>query len=621
MEKILNELNTQQQKAVQTTDGPQIILAGAGSGKTRVLVSKVLYLIEKGINPINILLVTFTNKAAGEMKKRVEKQLKNKGISLPTVGTFHSLCARILRREGHIVNLSRNFSIYDTQDQLETIKDVFEELQISPKEIKPRSVLAAISGAKNQMISPIAYSSFARGYFQEYVTKIYPVYQKLLKERDAVDFDDLLLETINVFKKDVSVLQKYQNQFQYILIDEYQDTNHAQYELTRLLGKKHNNVCIVGDFSQSIYSFRGADFRNLEKFKRDFKNVKTFPLSQNYRSTQNILNAATSVISHNTTHPILALWTQNSIGEEIEMYEAQNEHNEVEYIIERIKEAKRQDASFSYSDVAILYRMNAQSRTIEEVLLHQGIPYALVGGVKFYERREIKDVLSYLAYLVSQKNAVALKRIEKLGKKRLSQFFEYHTMFDEGNYKENKTTVEVLEEVLQKTLYLELYDPKDPEDQSRLENIAELKSVAIEFPSIVEFLENVALVEQEYSSKGKNKGLRDQNHDENLMDAVTLMTMHAAKGLEFKMVFLVGMEEGLFPHNQAFFDAHELEEERRLCYVGITRAKQKLTFTFAQRRLFFGQRLTPTPSRFLFELPHELVEKYLAKNSVDPDFL
>lgn len=622
MDRLLNELNKEQRAAVVYTQGPQIVLAGAGSGKTRVLISKVLYLIEeKGIAPQNILMVTFTNKAAGEMKERITARMQTRFSSLPTVGTFHSLCARILRKEGRVVGLSHSFNIYDTEDQLQTIKDAFNLLSLTSKDIKPRSALSAISQAKNQMLTPQKYASFARGYFQEHIAKIYPVYQNLLKERDACDFDDLLLETVNVFKKDKTVLESYQELFRYILIDEYQDTNHAQYELTRLLGEKHKNVCIVGDFSQSIYSFRGADFRNLEKFKRDFKDAKTFPLSQNYRSTQNILNAAYSVISHNNTHPILSLWTENDTGEDIEIFNAENEHNEVEYIIEKINEKKLSDPFFSYSDVAILYRMNAQSRAIEEVLLHHAIPYTLVGGVKFYERREVKDVLSYLSFLVSQKNAVAQKRIEKLGKRRYALFLEYLEEFKRENYLEKKTTAQIMEEVLQKTSYLELYDPKDGEDQSRLENIAELRSVAIEFPDIVAFLENVALIEQEYTPLGKIKGMRDENQDKAHIEAVTLMTMHAAKGLEFKMVFLVGMEEGLFPHNQAFFDPQELEEERRLCYVGITRAKQKLTFTFAQRRLFFGQRLTPTPSRFLFELPNEIVEKNLSNSSIDPDFL
>lgn len=617
MDTILNKLNDEQKRAVLATDGPLIVLAGAGSGKTRVLVHKVLYLIqEKKVRPDNILMVTFTNKAAGEMKERITDALMQYGIrgSLPTVGTFHSLCARILRVDGEAINLSRNFLIYDTLDQLQTVKDAMEKLDFSIKDAKPRSVLAAISQNKNQMIDPTVYASFARGRFQEVVALVYPVYQQLMRERDALDFDDLLNETIRLFQSSPNILAKYQDRFQYILIDEYQDTNHAQYALTKLLSGKYRNVCIVGDFSQSIYSFRGADFRNLKKFEKDFPDSKVFPLSQNYRSTQNILDAAYSVISNNSTHPVLNLWTDNPKGDDIFLYQAENEHNEVEHIIQVINQEMIANPKFTYADVAILYRMNAQSRTIEEVLLHHGIPYILVGGLRFYERKEIKDVLAYLTYLATQKDAVALKRIEKMGKRRMSYFFEYLTEFDDNNYLETKSTIEILDAVLTKTMYLEQYDEHDPEDQTRLENIRELRSVAIEFPKLFEFLENVSLVEQEYIPDKSMRGQKRPN-------AVTLMTMHAAKGLEFPLVFIVGMEEGLFPHSQSMFDNAELEEERRLCYVGITRAKTKLTLSFAKRRVIFGQRMTPTVSRFIMELPQRVLEKNLRQfNTDDPDF-
>lgn len=624
MQDFLNQLNEEQRKAVLQTNGPQIVLAGAGSGKTRVLVYKVLYLIcEKKVSPFNILMVTFTNKAAGEMKDRIEHALTELSLhttSSPVVGTFHSLCARILRRDGHHIGISNRFLIYDTQDQLQTVKDAMALIGVSIRDLKPKSVLNAISSAKNQVIDPISYASFARGYFQEYVARLYPVYQNLLKDRDALDFDDLLLETIRLLKSDPIVLEKYQEQFQYLLVDEYQDTNQAQYTLTKLLGGRYRNICIVGDFSQSIYSFRGADYRNLEKFKRDFPEANTFPLSQNYRSTQSILDAAYAVISNNTSHPVLSLWTDNQQNGGIEIFQSENEHQEVEFIIKRIMEEKRNNSSFLYSDVAILYRMNAQSRSIEEVFLHYGIPYVLIGGLRFYERKEIKDVLSYMSYLATQKDAVALKRIEKLGKKRLEQFFEYLVEFDEGNFIENKSTIEILDEVLKKTGYLERFDEQDPEDRARLENIKELRSVAIEFTSLLTFLENVSLVEQDYTP---TQGMPDKPGEDIRPNAVTLMTLHGAKGLEFKHVFMVGMEEGLFPHNQSLLDSSELEEERRLCYVGITRAKEKLTLTYAKRRLFFGQYLTPSVSRFIYELPSTVLEKNLIEkpDTLDPDFL
>lgn len=370
---ILNTLNSEQQKAVTTTDGPLIILAGAGSGKTRVLIHKVLYLMEeKKIKGEHICMVTFTNKAATEMKDRIEKALRDRNSQkpLPIVGTFHSLCARILRKYGKYVGLSYSFRIYDTEDQLEVIKQAFEILDYSPKELKPRSVLHTISDAKNQMVDHETYVSIARGNFQKSVAQVYAVYQRLLKEQDAVDFDDLMLKVIELFKNNPHVLDLYQEQFQYVLVDEYQDTNPAQYLLTKLLAGKNRNVCIVGDFSQSIYSFRGADYRNLERFTSDFPESQKLSLSQNYRSTQPILDAAYAVISHNTTHPVLSLWTDKKIGEEIELYLAHDEHNEAEFIIEKILERKKLDPSLAIGDVAVLYRTNAQSRALEETFLH-----------------------------------------------------------------------------------------------------------------------------------------------------------------------------------------------------------------------------------------------------------
>lgn len=599
---FLKDLNEEQKKAVIDSIGPQIILAGAGSGKTRVLTYKVIYLIAKeNVSPQNILMVTFTNKAANEMKERINKIIK--ASDKPNISTFHSLCAKILRIEGKFLGFSESFSIYDTADSIDAIKEAMKILNVPLRDFKPSSVLSTISQAKNQLIDSSEYKSYARGYFQETVASIYPVYQKILKENNALDFDDLILQTVSLFNKTPNILLKYQNRFKYILIDEYQDTNHAQYILTKLISEKASNICVVGDFSQSIYSFRGANYKNLETFKNDFKNVKVFELSQNYRSTQKILDSAYSIISKNKGHPILKLWTKNSLGENILINEARNEHNEAEFIIEKII-----SDNLSPSDVAVLYRTNAQSRVIEEVFLHQGVPYILVGGTRFYERREIKDVLSYLRLVENPKDSISLKRMEKLGKARRSKFIEIQNKLEEKNL----STIEMLDEILKKTEYLSLYDEKDEEDRMRLENIKELRSVAIEFPNLTNFLENVSLVEAEYMPD-------HPEGDEEKKDAVTLMTLHAAKGLEFPVVFMVGMEEGIFPHSRSLMDKEELEEERRLCYVGMTRAKKMLFLTYTRKRLYFGQTTSNTVSRFITDLPNELVTNF--GGSEAPDFL
>jgi len=625
---FLKDLNPDQKKAVIKTEGPTIILAGAGSGKTRVLTYKVIYLMNTlRVDSVNILMVTFTNKAANEMKERVQKFSQN---SRPTIATFHSLCAKILRVDGKYIGISRNFVIYDDQDQVETVKQAMKTLDISIKDFKPSSILTTISGAKNQLITASEYLNYAKGYFQETVARIYPIYQKLLLENDALDFDDLILKTIDLFEKNPDILKKYQDKFKYILVDEYQDTNHAQYMLTKMLAgadeqsdgarlrsgsedRRGPNVCVVGDFSQSIYSWRGADFQNLSKFKEDFKNTQTFSLSQNYRSTQKILDAASSVISKNTSHPILELWTENPKGEDITLYESRNEHDEGEFIIDRILELKSKNPSLSYSDFAVLYRTNAQSRSIEEVFLHLGIPYVLIGGTRFYERREIKDVLAYLRVAANPKDTVSYKRIEKLGKGRLNKFLEFSENFKKLEI-ETIPTLEILDKILEKIDYLSLYDERDEEDRARLENIKELRSVAIEFPNLIEFLENVALVEQEY--------LPDHPKNGEKKDATNLMTLHAAKGLEFLIVFMVGMEEGLFPHSRSLMDKNELEEERRLCYVGMTRAKEKLFLTYSRKRLFFGQRTSNIVSRFILELPEKiLADSAYILNKESQDFL
>ncbi|HSX09256.1 MAG TPA: UvrD-helicase domain-containing protein [Candidatus Saccharimonadales bacterium] len=595
---LLKDLNPEQQKAVTATDGPMIILAGAGSGKTRVLTHKVMYLmLEKNVQPESILMITFTNKAAKEMKERMQVFLS--GRPLPWIATFHAMCAKILRRESHQLGFSHSFVIYDSQDQLDAVKEAMRRLDISTRDFKPHSVHATISQAKNEIITASEYGNFARGYFQDTVAKIYPEYQKILKENDALDFDDLILHTIKLFREHDDVLKRYQDLFKYILVDEYQDTNRAQYVLTKLLAAKWNNICVVGDFSQSIYSWRGADYRNLSRFKDDFAGTKTFSLSQNYRSTQKILDGASTVIARNTSHPVLKLWTENPAGEEIELYEAHNEQDEADFIIRTVANMGLR----RLNQVAVLYRTNAQSRVIEEALLHHGMPYLLIGGTRFYERKEIKDVLSYLRFQCNPKDTIAHKRLEKIGKGRLQKFYAYQESVME---KKDMKTIDYLDGVIKATNYLDLYDENIEEDRARLENIKELRSVAIEFPNLTEFLENVALVEQEYHSEKQEDGEKK--------NAITLMTLHAAKGLEFPIVFIIGMEEGLFPHSRSLMDRAELEEERRLCYVGMTRAKEKLFLTYARRRLFFGQRTNNIVSRFVGELPEQVITQRISED-------
>jgi len=597
---LLNELNSDQQKAVKATEGPVLILAGAGSGKTRVLTYKVAYLIDvKHIDPSSILMVTFTNKAAGEMKERITKLLGEK-MDLPFAGTFHSFCAKVLRMKGKVLGIPINFTIYDSQDQLDAIKSVMKEANISVKEVNPHAALTTISEAKNELIGPLEYPQYARGFFQETVARIYLLYQKKLMENNALDFDDLLTKTVELFDKHPEILGSYQEQYRYILIDEYQDTNHAQYTITKQLAKRYRNITIVGDASQSIYRFRGADFTNITNFKRDYPDAKEFHLEQNYRSTQNILDAATNVISKNKSHPILKLWTDKKGGDLLTLYEARTEHDEALFLVTTILQSHR-----PYTDFAVLYRTNAQSRTIEEAFLHGGVPYTLVGGTRFYERKEIKDVLAYLKLLANPKDTVSYNRVEKLGKGRLSKFLSYahDVTIDDKLIKD--TTLQLLDAVLDKTDYLSLYDANVEEEASRLENIKELRSVATEYPVLQDFLEVVSLLEDQYVKKGKKA---DSKHH----SAVTLMTMHAAKGLEFPIVFIVGMEEGLFPHSRSLMDKEELEEERRLCYVGVTRAKEHVYLTYADRRLFFGTRTQNMISRFIADIPEELLERHVS---------
>jgi DNA helicase-2/ATP-dependent DNA helicase PcrA len=603
--KLLSGLNEQQKRAVTYKGGLLLVLAGAGSGKTKVLTHRVAYFIEKGlVKPENCLLLTFTNKAANEMKERMEHLLTKAGLPAKTTpkalwaGTFHSFCAKILRIDGKYIGIPTDFLIYDDEDQKSLIKQILPELNLSEDAYNPAAIAASISGAKNQMLNPNQYAEFIASDFQEAVFKVYVEYEKNLKEIGALDFDDLLLKTVVLFKKVPEVLEKWQKRLTHILVDEWQDTNKVQYILVKYLVGENRNLTVVGDASQSIYSWRGADFRNINYLIRDFPDIKIINLEQNYRSTQNILEAANCVISKNTTHPILKLWTENPKGEKIRIYTATSGLNEADFIIDQINQLANQHISFS--DIAVLYRTNAQSRILEESFLHAGIPYVLVGGVRFYDRKEIKDVLSYLRLLVNPRDRNSRKRIGKLGVRRMKKFEELETSIK--NVK-SKSTLDILDEVLEKTGYLELYEKETEENIARLENIKELRSVATEFPKIGEFLENVALVEAEsHFAPGASP---DKQNEKNV---VTLMTIHAAKGLEFPVVFIVGMEEGLFPHSRSLWEPMELEEERRLAYVGITRAKNLLYLTYASRRLYFGEQVTNPPSRFLNDIPEKLLE-------------
>lgn len=573
---IIDSLNPKQKEAVSYVKGPSVVLAGAGSGKTRVLVGKVIYLIEnKKIDPASIVMITFTNKAANEMKKRIG------GTKLGYVGTFHSFCAYLLRRDGQHIGLDRDFAIYDDNDQTTIIKQILKK---AGKKSTPSHLIYKISSAKGQLISPKRYREIFTDYESGFIAEIYEKYEQELRKNKALDFDDLIVKGIDLIRKNPGVLEKYQNRFRYLLVDEFQDTNYSQYIFTKILGGKYKNVTIVGDFSQSIYSWRGADIKNLEKFQEDFPGSKVFYLEENYRSTQAILDFAYEVISKNQTHPILKLHTKNRQGEEIVYFEADNEQDEANYIVSEILKLGSES---EYPSFAILYRTNAQSRVLEEAFLNSGLPYQLVGGTRFYERKEIKDVLSYLRLIVNHEDTVSQERIKKLGKTRWSKFVNYIHAFKED--KKQESTNDIIEEIFEATDYLSLYNPDDTEDYERLENIKELKSVALNFPNLVEFLEQVALVESEYFEKEK-KGQKD---------GVKLMTLHQAKGLEFPYVFVIGVEEGLLPHSQSLNDLYEIEEERRLFYVGITRAKKKLYITYARRRFLFGRRSESVKSRFL----------------------
>jgi DNA helicase-2/ATP-dependent DNA helicase PcrA len=607
---ILTHLNPDQKKAASFFKGSAIVLSGPGSGKTRVITHRIAYLIKtRGIDPKKILAVTFTNKAANEMEGRVAKILGAK-IGPPTMGTFHAICARILREDGHEIGLGKNFVIFDEVGSLALVKSVVKDLDIDPKQFSPGKIKWSFEEAKNELIGPKEYESLAHGFFQqEIVANVYNNYQKQLDKQHGADFEDLLFKTVLLFKNRPKILKKYQARWEFILVDEYQDTNKAQYELTKLLAAKNRNIFIVGDAAQAIYGWRGANFRNILNFSKDFPESRLFNLEQNYRSTKNILAAATNVISQNTSHPILRLWTQNPKGSPIITYEAKNELEEANFITRAINKFI-DGGSFSYGSFAVLYRTNAQSRVIEEAFLHEGIPYILVGGVRFYERREVKDVLSYLRLIINLRDEISYKRVinvppRGIGPATIRSRGQKVKDFDQLLAKlrkesEGKNTIEIIDLVLAETGYLKWLDDDSIEAATRVENVKELRSVAAEFPQLSDFLENVALVEREY-------GPQKPSFEKQTKDAVTLMTAHAAKGLEFPVVFMIGMEEGLFPHSRSLIDTNELEEERRLAYVGITRAKSQLYFTYATNRLYFGQRSDGTPSRFLIEIPQGLM--------------
>jgi DNA helicase-2/ATP-dependent DNA helicase PcrA len=598
---LLAQLNEQQQAAVLHPEGPALVLAGAGSGKTTVLTTRAAWLLaERQIAPHQILLVTFTNKAAKEMKDRV---MRLTGSLLPFAGTFHSLSARILRIDGEGIGLDRNFVIYDTDDQASLIKELYATHSFDPKRYKINAVKAVISTAKNEMIGPGEYEQFAQGDFQQHVAKVYHLYERQLRKAQAVDFDDLLLRTLELFTKAPQVLEKYQHQLQHILVDEYQDTNKAQYQITKAFSKLHSNLFAVGDFSQSIYAWRGADYRNMLLLRQDYEHIHEYELDRNYRSTQVILDAATQVISHNTTHPILHLWTDNTATDKITISETQSAEDEARAVITAIRAHR---GEFPLSEMAILYRTNAQSRPFEEALIRSSIPYRLIGGTKFYERKEIKDLIAYLRLLVNPMDLVSEQRVLKLGKRKYQQFVEWKPTTEARLAQTEHNVAEIVKEVLDLTQYLAKFDRNNEDDLSRLENIQEFLNVAAQFKNVSDFLENIALLQNEYFSNGET-----QIPEENM---VNLMSLHAAKGLEFSVVFMAGMEEGLFPHSRALLDQAQMEEERRLCYVGITRAKSHLHMSFAKSRFMYGSNTFATRSRFLADINPEL----LTFHSSDP---
>jgi len=598
MSDIFIGLNEFQKEAVIHQGSPLLILAGAGSGKTRVLTHRAAYFVQQKLaSSSEILLLTFTNKAAGEMKERMSKLLGKTDSGDLFAGTFHSFGCRALRIYGKNIGILPDFVIYDSDDQENLVRSIISEMGLTVKEFKPSSVLYFIESAKNSFLTPDIVKTQAHGFWEATAAKIYAKYQARLLQYQALDFNDLLFKTVELLQQYPEVLTKFWGKYHYILVDEYQDTNQIQYLLTKLLAAKYRQITAVGDASQSIYGWRGADYKNLSAFTVDFSDAKVINLEQNYRSTQNILEAANSVISKNTSHPVLKLFTTKNSPAKIKVFESDSEISEADYLSEKIKEL-HQTLHFAYKDIAVLYRMNAQSRAIEESFLRNTIPYVLIGGLRFYDRAEIKDIIAMLRVASNSQDVLSAARVEKALGKRRKVVFDEHL----ENININKlTSLQILESLVVNSGYLAKYNPQEEDDQKKIENIKELKSVAATYPKISDFLENIALVQQEYSLQEKNK--KKENRD-----GVRLMTLHSSKGLEFEAVFLVGFEEGILPHSRSMIEDADIEEERRLCYVGITRAKELLYITYASRRLFFGKSSLNEASRFLFDIPKSLLE-------------
>ena len=640
MQELIEGLNNKQKEAVLATEGPCLVIAGAGSGKTKVLTHKIAYLMsEMHVKPWNILAITFTNKAANEMKERVEKLVGDAAKDM-WIGTFHSICVRILRKYIDRLGYDHSFLIFDTSDQKTLVKECMKSLKIDDKMFTDRSIMSEISNAKNEMLEPKTYQTkYAGEYRKEIIGKVYEMYQQKLKENNAVDFDDLINHTIKILTENPDALEYYSDKFKYVLVDEYQDTNKAQFTLVTLLASKYGNITVVGDNDQGIYSFRGADITNILNFEKDFPGAKLIKLEQNYRCTGNILKAANAVIKHNENKYEKKLWTENDEGALPTIHKADDEYDEGRFIVQEINHLRREEY-MKYSDFTVLYRMNSQSRAIEEILRREGIPYKIVGGLKFYERKEIKDIISYLRLIYNFSDNISLRRIinepkRGIGKTSIDNIGEISeqtglSMFDiikhaedyglnrvKANSMEFIQTIEYLrskieelsisdliKETLDKTGYMKALELENTtEAESRIENLEEFLTVAIEFEeeeaenTLADFLEGITL-------SSDIDGMEDSE------DSVTLMTLHSAKGLEFPVVFLVGLEEGIFPGNKSIGEPKELEEERRLFYVGITRAKQFLYLTCAKRRTIFGSTSYNAISRFVEEIPSDLLEGY-----------
>lgn len=622
----LTNLNEMQRKAVETVEGPLLVLAGAGSGKTKVLTTRIAYLIEEiGISPSSILAITFTNKAAKEMKERVVKMLGSIAYNIQ-ISTFHSFGLNIMKENYSKLGYDKNFTILDSDDSLTIIKKILKDMNLDVKQYNPRAIRSKISGAKNELLSPSEYERYASTEFEKIVVEVYEKYNNKLKQNNSLDFDDLLMLPIILFKNHKEVLMEYQERFKYILIDEYQDTNEAQYILTKMISAKYKNICVVGDNDQSIYSFRGSNYQNILNFEKDYENPEVIMLEENYRSTKTILKAANDVIKNNKQRKDKNLWTENAEGTKIHYHRLSNEKEEALDIVEEIE--KLINNGVSKEEIAILYRTNAQSRTLEDAMLKANIPYKVVGSFYFYNRKEIKDLISYLKVLYNPKDDVSLLRIinvpkRGIGLKTIENLINKASIEGKCIYdvitsgkekifkdiieelmllKETSSLTELVEYILEKTgMRLELETEKTIESEVRLENLEEFKSITKTFEekngiiSLEEFLGEISLVSDVEEYKNKT-------------DVVTLMTVHSAKGLEFDYVFLAGMEESIFPHNNSLLDLEELEEERRLCYVAITRARKELFITNARKRILFGNDNYNAPSRFLDEISGELLE-------------